>query len=325
MLQQMLRRNHGEEQRVVADLETSEAFDNIARSAGSVVSRRESIVLALKGIAALALWSAGVRKARAQVANCLCGGMLYDPVSQCCVSGSIVPKNPIANLAQCPTPTSHPGHVCKPNGCGSDYSHYVVPNSYFGAPFKPCCDTHDCCYDTCNSSQASCDLALQSCLVASCDATFSTTGAIQKRLRSSCESVAGVYFDAVHKFGGSAWTAAQQQSCDCCGTSTCPQACQGNACFSLGRCADNCFCFESTETSGACCPSTPCAGIQTCTTSADCPQGSACTPNTCCGPQGVCQVLCTFVTPAPPTVAAVSPKLRKAAASSPVLTTAGYQ
>lgn len=308
----------------MAEVDTADAFDNIARSAGAGFSRRESLALAFKGVAALVLWRSGVKLAYAQVANCLCGGMLYDPSVQCCISGSIVAKNPIAQLSQCPSPVAHPGHVCKPNGCGSDYSHYVVPNSYFGAPFGPCCNAHDCCYDECNSSKASCDTALQSCLVASCDATFSTSGIIQSHLRSNCESVANLYYDAVHSLGMSAWTAAQEQSCDCCGDSNCPQTCQGAACFSLGMCADSCFCFESTDASGACCPSTPCAGIQTCSSSADCPPGSACTPNTCCGPQGVCQVLCSFVSPAPGAGAKLS-QIRKAASSAPVLTTAGYQ
>ena len=316
------------------DIETEDAFDNVTRSIGSVVSRRESLQLAFQGIAAFVLWRVGVKSAYAQVANCLCGGMLYDPTQQCCIAGAIVPKNPIANLAQCPSPVAHPGHVCQPNGCGSDYSHYVVPNSYFGAPFGGCCNTHDCCYDACNSSQGACDTALQSCLISSCDATFSTSGVIQSHLRSSCESVANLYYDAVNTWGSSAWTAAQQQSCDCCGTSACTQPCQGSACGSIGTCAGStssplgCYCFESTDSSGGCLANAYCAGLATCSSSADCPGGYTCAPNTCCGSQGVCLQNCVYVQPAPSDVTRTVKKrlMSKAAAGqSGALTAAGYE
>lgn len=299
-------------------IDTAVAFDNIARSVGAVTSRRESMTLALKGLGALGLWRLGVQNAYAQVANCLCNGMLYDPAKQCCVSGSILAKNPVADLSKCPNLTAHPGHVCKSNGCGSDYSQYVVPNSYFGASFKGCCDAHDCCYDACKSAKGSCDTNLRSCMVASCDTTF--PAAVSPRFRSQCEGVAGYYFDAVNSGSGlSAWTAAQQASCDCCSSAACPAVCQGAACSSLGMCAAGCYCFQSTGGAGACCPSTPCSGIKTCSTAADCPTGSACTPNTCCGAQGVCQVQCSYVTPAP----AVAPTALSR--TGKVATTAGYQ
>src|ERR1700733_15182216 len=80
-------------------LTNDDAFDNIIRSVGSTISRRDSIRVALGGLGALVMWRWGIGDASAQVGNCLCNGTLYNPASQCCVSTDdgdfIVQKNPI--------------------------------------------------------------------------------------------------------------------------------------------------------------------------------------------------------------------------------------
>jgi group XII secretory phospholipase A2 precursor (PLA2G12) len=313
-------------------LTNDDAFDNIIRSAGATISRRDSIRVALSGFAALVMWRSGIRDASAQVTDCLCNGQTYKPATQCCISidegDFVVQKNPIANLSQCPDRVAHPGHTCLPDGCGSatDGSNQWVPNSFLGAPFGGCCNNHDCCYDRCNSTKSTCDTTFGGCLLSSCASTFSSIPV----LAAECAAVSGIYYSAVALTtnGQNAFGASQQLSCDCCGTAPCMQTCQGGNCGAFSSCNNDCgVCFQSTDGSGACSPGdNPCTTYQTCNSQSDCPSGSACTPNTCCGPQGICQPICSGVSPAPPASAVVS-KLRRNVqrSAAKVLTPSGYR
>jgi len=54
-----------------------------------------------------------------------------------------------------------------PNGCGSEKIH--VPDHPLGFDFKPCCDVHDICYDTCQGpGKASCDADFGWCMYKKC-------------------------------------------------------------------------------------------------------------------------------------------------------------
>ena len=89
----------------------------------------------------------------------------------------------------------------------------------------------------------------------------------------------------------------------CAGTQiVCPvgQACLDGECVGCagGSCANlpfgcdgdsSCVCFITTEGTGFCHRGEPCAGLQECATSADCPEDHpACSTATCCGPVHVC-------------------------------------
>jgi hypothetical protein len=90
--------------------------------------------------------------------------------------------------------------------------------------------------------------------------------------------------------------------------------CVGGTCANLPFGCDGdpgCVCFITTENTGFCHRGEPCAGLQTCETSADCtdPSHPACSTATCCGAVHVC------IRPCVP-----SQGLRAAAASGPTTT-----
>jgi Group XII secretory phospholipase A2 precursor (PLA2G12) len=274
-------------------------FDNVARSLGSPMPRRKALQIAVAGIAGAALVELGIESAWA-ASTCLCNGQVYDPVIECCTSFGVQAKHPITDLNSCPNKVDHP-HVNQPNGCGPEGGWITpfVPDHPFGANFLVCCNTHDNCYGTCNNAKSSCDNPFLTCLAAAC---LASPLSFIPSVLASCVALAGTYFAAVHFGGDSAFTSAQKGACDCCGTSTCPQSCAGSSCGSLPACAPggDCVCFTSTEGTGACVHgNTPCAGIQHCSTSADCPSGSACLFTSCCGSFGVCGPLCNPITGKP--------------------------
>jgi hypothetical protein len=277
-------------------------FDDIARSMAGAGSRRDAFRYAVMGLAGLALTKLGVKTAWA-ASNCLCNGVVYDSSLSCCTTAGVVHKHPIASLASCPTRVPNATHTCVPNGCGGDGG-IPVPNGYLAADFRPSCNAHDCCYDACTTSgtaKATCDTNLRNGLNAACSAAYPGTGLMDRIKRSTCQSTASTYYSFVTNYGQQYFDAAQQQSCDCCGTQPCT-TCAGSACGSLPRCSatnPDCLCFTTPEGAGACIPgSTPCAGLTTCTSSAQCPPGYGCTATSCCGSVGVCGPLCTDVTPA---------------------------
>jgi group XII secretory phospholipase A2 precursor (PLA2G12) len=308
----------------------NQIFDNLTRSLGNGISRRQAFGLFIKSLVAVALTEIGIRTTWAD-GTCLCNGQTYDPTSQCCVSGTVVTKHPIANTAQCPNKVPNQGHAttCSTtpsscyDGCGSKTSFFSpdwLPQGFLNADFSGCCNNHDLCYSTCNASKATgCDLPFLRCMSASC---VSSLGLIVVefpevgiQLLGYCAAMADLYYAAVALGGGTPFEAAQSDACDCCPESTCPQSCAGSICGSLPACAGggDCVCFTDTEGNGACVHgSTPCAGAQTCATTADCPAGSACLHTSCCGSFGVCGPLCNPVVPATATSAAsIRPNLIK--------------
>lgn len=66
------------------------------------------------------------------------------------------------------------------------------------------------------------------------------------------------------------------------------QGCLGTDCAGIVfGCDDDpgCNCFITVENTGFCHRNQPCAGLQSCTSSADCPPDHACSLSTCCGPE----------------------------------------
>lgn len=227
---------------------------------------------------------------------------VYDSATACCTSTGVVQKHPIADLARCPGKVQRPGFTCVANGCGGANWNSITPDSLLGANFNPPCNTHDCCYALCNANKATCDTDFRTALYASCNTTYPGNGFFERRKRAYCLSVADTYFDKVNEEGQSYYDGGQREACDCCGTQNC-QTCAGGACGNLPRCSatlPDCFCFTTPEGTGACIPgSTRCAGLRSCSSSAQCPPGTGCAVTNCCPqPGGVCGPLCSDVTPA---------------------------
>lgn len=274
-------------------------FDDLTRSIASSPSRRTALKTTCLALTGMALAKIGIRPAWA-AANCLCNGVVYDSALSCCTPTGVVQKHPIADFTRCPSRVPNAGHTCVPNGCGGSGG-VGVPNSLGAANFRPSCNTHDCCYDRCNSTRATCDTDFRANLQAVCAAAYPGSGVVQSMQRGSCNSAANTYYGFVNRFGQTYYDAAQRESCDCCGAQPCV-TCAGGACGNLPRCAANnadCLCFTTPEGGGACIPgSTPCAGLRACSSSSDCPPGFGCAVTSCCGGGGVCGPLCTDVTPA---------------------------
>jgi hypothetical protein len=278
---------------------SSVIFDNLSRSLGSEIPRRQALKVALTSFTGAALAQLGIKSAWAAGDTCLCRGVTYDPATACCTPSGVQQKHPLTSVAACPNRVAHPGHVPVGNGCGAQGGRQF-PDGFGAASFLGCCNTHDVCWGTCNNTQATCDNSFLTCLRASCDAAYPGSG-LNAIKRSTCRGAANSYYAAVSsRFGTPNYEAAQAAACDCCSESTCPNSCAGSVCGSLPPCSGgaDCVCFTSTEGTGACVHgSTPCSAVSRCTTTADCPAGTACLTTSCCGSFGVCGPLCNPIVP----------------------------
>lgn len=91
------------------------------------------------------------------------------------------------------------------DGCSS------VPDRPFGVSFTPCCNAHDCCYQTCGSSKKQCDDAFGECTAQACNNhPFPNADARQK-----CLAYSGAYRLGVGAFASSAFNERQSQVCIC--------------------------------------------------------------------------------------------------------------
>jgi hypothetical protein len=290
----------------------SEAFDLLTRSFGSGLPRRQAFGIFFKGIIGVALAQIGIHNTWA-VDTCLCNGSVYDPTTACCTPSGVRVKYPIAKTSDCPGKVPHPGYVARFDGCGSKASVFNpnrVPQGWGGADFSQCCNSHDVCYGTCNREKGNdCDSPFFDCLSTACAAAYPldsiTHALLNHQLYEQCLNAATTYYAAVSLGGAGPFEAAQAHACDCCSESTCPNSCAGSSCGSLPACVGggDCVCFTSTESTGACIHgNTPCAGIQSCSSTANCPPGYACVATSCCGSTGVCGPLCNVIGPATKTV-----------------------
>lgn len=65
-------------------------------------------------------------------------------------------------------PVRNRNHIPKSDGCGS--LGFEIASEYLPlAEMTKCCDSHDICYDTCNSGKEVCDLDFKRCLYNYCD------------------------------------------------------------------------------------------------------------------------------------------------------------
>lgn len=72
-------------------------------------------------------------------------------------------------------PQRNKHHTPKSDGCGSLGLH--IDSEYLPiAEMTKCCDSHDICYDTCNSDKELCDIEFKRCLYKYCDTYEETVG-----------------------------------------------------------------------------------------------------------------------------------------------------
>lgn len=103
-------------------------------------------------------------------------------------------------------------HTPSSDGCGSmgmKISSEYLPSTEMGT----CCDSHDLCYDTCNSDKELCDLDFKRCLYKYCD-TFekSTAGDV---LIKGCKAAAKMLFTGTMTLGCRSYLDAQERACFC--------------------------------------------------------------------------------------------------------------
>jgi secretory phospholipase A2 len=90
----------------------------------------------------------------------------------------------------------------------------TIDNEYLPAPeMAKCCDSHDICYDTCNSDKELCDLDFKRCLYKYCD-TFEKTTAAEMLIRG-CKGAAKMLFTGTMTLGCKSYQDAQQRACFC--------------------------------------------------------------------------------------------------------------
>ena len=116
-----------------------------------------------------------------------------------------------------PNPTYVPP---EPNGCNSAYGDCPNVKGSAGANFKPACDVHDRCYDTCNITKADCDRQFRRQLRAACFLALAfPAGRCPPNSASfslrRCLAWAQSYFLGVVVGGQLNYNRAQEASCIC--------------------------------------------------------------------------------------------------------------
>jgi len=116
-------------------------------------------------------------------------------------------------LEECSDIVDDPDTSPVPNGCSvPPIICYLLPdcnNPTGGADtsFLNACNGHDTCYQTCNSSQGSCDNDFLDAMIDVC------TGSI---CAVPCFAYAEAYYGAVHNYGEPYWQEDQVDACACC-------------------------------------------------------------------------------------------------------------
>jgi Group XII secretory phospholipase A2 precursor (PLA2G12) len=136
----------------------------------------------------------------------------YDPRTQCCTpEAGVVAKYPIRSVETCPARVPRPGHKPKANGCGPEKGIKVPDKPFWLADFKPACDFHDICYETCRVPKSACDSGFLRRMNAICKAQYGS--GVRYHL---CRGIASDYYEAVSTLGSGAYEAAQKAACQCC-------------------------------------------------------------------------------------------------------------
>lgn len=166
---------------------------------------------------------------------------------------------PLSAEGTCPSDTNKrtkSDYVPGFNGCGPEGGSIKLPQGYGDADYTSSCNGHDTCYEECGTGKVSCDEKFRDDMYASCAAAY--PGALNSLMRFGCYERAYAYYTAVLRFGNSAWTAAQQKSCECCKEEeptklwcNCNKTCYDEITTCLNECKAGLGCFT-----GICSPAT---------------------------------------------------------------------
>lgn len=167
--------------------------------------------------------------------------------AKCCFEGAeLEKKQEFAELmAKCPNKTQDTTRLHEIDGCSNspdnleswdnltfrNYNLYVT-NPIWGTVLGQTantnqtlpCNIHDICYQSCGSSQLSCDNALGTGITASCDIGYPFPCALADQTQcteytdeyNACRGIGPIYRDGVQNLGGGAFRERQEQYCDCC-------------------------------------------------------------------------------------------------------------
>lgn len=158
----------------------------------------------------------------------------------------------------CPPDTSkrpRSGNVPTSNGCGPEGGAIKIPQGYGKADYTGSCNTHDVCYEDCGKDKVTCDEEFRDDMYSACAAAY--PGKLNALWRLGCYERAFAYYQAVLRFGGGAWSAAQQKACECCDETTtqfycnCNKSCYDDLNVCLNECQVTLGCFT-----GICGPAT---------------------------------------------------------------------
>ncbi|RMZ98069.1 group XIIA secretory phospholipase A2 [Brachionus plicatilis] len=106
-----------------------------------------------------------------------------------------------------------PDPIVDINGCGS-YNIHIDFELFNAGEFNQCCNGHDVCYESCDSTKNKCDTTFERCLKDVCNtwAAEQNWGLIQK---TACSGVVKAMNEAVENFGCNAYKKAQLRGCKC--------------------------------------------------------------------------------------------------------------
>jgi len=129
------------------------------------------------------------------------------------------------SVLQCET-DQNPNYRRRTNGCGTDSFQFPDKPDPF-VDFGPCCDIHDCSYDTCNFVKTNADKDFSGCLIDACNKFYNPKNLLllPELLQDpydTCLSLASAYALGVKTYIIStvfAYNPAQKESCNPCNDS----------------------------------------------------------------------------------------------------------
>ncbi|XP_064545558.1 group XIIA secretory phospholipase A2 [Drosophila montana] len=111
-----------------------------------------------------------------------------------------------------PRPVQNKFYVPTADGCGS--LGLRISTEYLpAAEMEPCCNSHDICYDTCNSDKELCDLDFKRCLYKHCDSFEKSIAS--DLMTKGCKAAAKMLFTGTLTLGCKSYLDSQQRSCYC--------------------------------------------------------------------------------------------------------------